>query len=601
MGHPQHRKKNGHGVPSDRALKEYAPKERAPDECKEPKQATFSPKDAPGKRFQKEKLLYDANVCKYQPDYLENKELSVTESEYLKALQKDNSLPELSLTRIMQGLAAKNVSIDSPFDVMDESRDLERMGAVEKTGKTEYGILKWLAGTWVSYKSDNEESMLRDEGEVARPTLGSGISTTCMPSPGVKTSGQTPGKFVFAATEYVEKLTFTTVDGGVRNRGGIAEQFVGALKYDQSIKSVSRSQDGKGLEYQGIHEENGMYLWMGKVAVHPATPQTIARDRGIYPVDKADEMDLYRPVKGSGSDERFKDEAVVEVCPPPGQGVATKYREEDVPFPLPAGSTIKVIPPKDIRPTTTFDQSCFYVPDYTIARSGIIPHGSTVSLLGGVEKVRAGRPIFWDVSANEGNPYTPNSDEHLGLHRTMGGAGLDNFYLCPERPEWVKEGNLEHQYDPQENRVYIAPILRHALYPYTVRPDLRLFSALRNEKVLDYVRIDMDTFEQSDSGARGAVINIPFINRFVPAVRTKFTLWLQCIEVEHPETGETEYVHQIQYEQQVFFEFGAGDNGGTTRWPHIQVNTLRREADIKRYWPEKVSAGKKACLGSRCK
>ncbi len=37
---------------------------------------------------------------------------------------------------------------------------------------------------------------------------------------------------------------------------------------------------------------------------------------------------------------------------------------------------------------------------------------------------------------------------------------------------------------------------------------------------------------------------------------------------------------QLQYEQIVDFEFMFGSSGGTTQWPHIEVNTLRREEDI---------------------
>ncbi|WP_228430657.1 hypothetical protein [Chryseobacterium oleae] len=37
---------------------------------------------------------------------------------------------------------------------------------------------------------------------------------------------------------------------------------------------------------------------------------------------------------------------------------------------------------------------------------------------------------------------------------------------------------------------------------------------------------------------------------------------------------------QLQYEQIVFFESDFGNDGGTTSWPHIQVNTLRKLQDI---------------------
>ena len=36
----------------------------------------------------------------------------------------------------------------------------------------------------------------------------------------------------------------------------------------------------------------------------------------------------------------------------------------------------------------------------------------------------------------------------------------------------------------------------------------------------------------------------------------------------------------MAYEQIVDFEFQFGSDGGTTLWPHIQVNTLRQEKDL---------------------
>ena len=50
-------------------------------------------------------------------------------------------------------------------------------------------------------------------------------------------------------------------------------------------------------------------------------------------------------------------------------------------------------------------------------------------------------------------------------------------------------------------------------------------------------------------------------------------MWLETVI----EADGTE-VLQLQYEQIIFFEFMVGSNGQTTRWPHIQINTLRKKA-----------------------
>lgn len=119
----------------------------------------------------------------------------------------------------------------------------------------EYGVLKQLEGTWVSHVDKT----------------GFGIHTTCMPSPGT-TPEQIPGIFHFLCENYTEELKFTLVKGGVRNRAGTNEQMVGAVKYEQSIKNQ------KGT---GIHEENGMYMFLGDMYHHPASCKSIKDDVGI--------------------------------------------------------------------------------------------------------------------------------------------------------------------------------------------------------------------------------------------------------------------------------------------------------------------------------
>jgi hypothetical protein len=52
------------------------------------------------------------------------------------------------------------------------------------------------------------------------------------------------------------------------------------------------------------------------------------------------------------------------------------------------------------------------------------------------------------------------------------------------------------------------------------------------------------------------------------------SIWIETIIEDGKE------ILQLQYEQIVFFEFDFGNDGGTTSWPHIQVNTLRKLEDI---------------------
>jgi hypothetical protein len=205
-----------------------------------------------------------------------------------------------------------------------------------------------------------------------------------------------------------------------------------------------------------------------------------------------------------------------------------------------------------------------YVPAYQVSRSGVIPHGSTV-LLFGKESSHTGAPEFPTGDAT----WQP---DHLAISPSMGGAGAsiaNPINLDQPAPEWVHDQSLPDR-DPSGNRTYTQRILAHELYPYSVRPDLKLRDVLHQQKVKSYTLLDMQTRETG--GPQGGVLNTPFVQRFTPIHEMQFRLWIETIE----ENGED--ILQLQYEQIQFFEFQFGTDGGTTRWPHIQVNTLRKKA-----------------------
>ncbi|MET3033276.1 hypothetical protein ABXT05_19220, partial [Flavobacterium johnsoniae] len=181
------------------------------------------------------------------------------------------------LASMMKGYS--KVQIETPIRPFHES-NLQKI-----LDNVDYGILRALQGTWVSYNHN---------GNGSRELIGSGIHTTIMPSPGTN-AGTIPGKFSFECEEYIEKLTFDLVPGGVRNRGGANEQFCGAVKYEQSIKSVNAVPGESALKYTPIHEENGMYLWLSDIFNYAATEKTIEEDRGIHALEpNASNRDLYK-------------------------------------------------------------------------------------------------------------------------------------------------------------------------------------------------------------------------------------------------------------------------------------------------------------------
>ncbi|MBT2785506.1 MULTISPECIES: peroxidase, FMP-type [unclassified Halomonas] len=205
-----------------------------------------------------------------------------------------------------------------------------------------------------------------------------------------------------------------------------------------------------------------------------------------------------------------------------------------------------------------------YVPPYTVSRSGTIPHGSTVLLLG-TDSEKNGSPEFPHGTA----AWDPN---HLAISPSMGLAGTTAntpINLDEPAPAWVHDPSLAER-DPSGNRTYTQRILADDHYPYSVRPDLRLRDAIQDQEIKRFVLIEMRTRETG--GSEGGLLNTPFVERFARVTEMNLRMWIETVV----ENGKE--VLQLQYEQIQYFEFQFGTDGGTTRWPHIQINTLRKKA-----------------------
>ncbi|WP_300664914.1 peroxidase, FMP-type [Fluviicola sp.] len=451
-----------------------------------------------------------------------------------------------------KGVLEKLMSGYSKLLIEDPVMPFKEKNLQQIANDVDYGVLKVLDGTWVSYNANYNQ-------EVGRKSNGSGIHTTIMPSPGTA-EGNIPGKFSFDCEEYIEKLTFSLVPGGVRNRGGANELFCGAVKYEQSIKSVNEVQGQEALQYESIHEENGMYLWLSDVYNHAATKESIKQDRGIHAVSEQVKKDY-------GYDGEYRDEPLVQVKDEHGNMkyiLMSDLKEGQEYF--------EIIPAKELKPGAGATGP-YFIPDYSISRSGVIPHGSTITLLGDITTINSqylasGSPVFPTGTATWDPP-------HLSISPTMGGAGANPpnppINLDEPAPAWVHE-TLTDKNDPGENKIYTQRILANELYPYSVRPDMRLRDTLSGEKVSNYVFIQMSS--KNSTGAQGGILNVPFVTRFVPTVEMNMNMWIETIIEDGKE------ILQLQYEQVIFFEFHFGDDGGTTSWPHIQVNTLRRIEDL---------------------
>jgi hypothetical protein len=345
-----------------------------------------------------------------------------------------------------------------------------------------------------------------------------GLHTTAMPSPG--TSSETVfGVFHFKSQEFREQLKFTQVNAPVRNRGGSNEQFNGAVKYETAIIDNENALQ---------HFENGMYLWMGdnQMPWDPQSPYQNPPSLFKHPSDtKSVKTDGAEPVLG------------------PGQ----------------------------LGPQ--------FVPPHTISRSGVIPHGTTIHLTGNI--------TAFDIKNQAPTIAELWEQPYLAVSPTMGiNVQKDLIPGSRAKPDWTKlpreDQNLDDP-DPanrgvNSGRAYFEKVFNYdqfgARFPYTVQPNLKLIDANQALCFNRYDLIELDSFQ--NTGIQGATVNNVMIERYCRVVRMRFRMWLE--EIFDEESGNV--IDQLQYEQIVDFEFMFGSNGGTTQWPHIQVNTLRREKDI---------------------
>ncbi len=343
-----------------------------------------------------------------------------------------------------------------------------------------------------------------------------GLHTTIMPSPGTS-SEQIFGVFHFKSQQYTEVLSFEKVADPVRNRGGTNEQFNGVVKYETNINDL----DGVPQ-----HVENGMYLWLGE-------SDTESTD---YP--------------GTMYSQTSTPETVLE----------------DDGFPV-------------LRPGQKGPQ---FVPPYSISRGGVIPHGTTIHIIGGFAKDQPGAPHIADIWDKDTMAVSPtmglNFEEDVDAGST-------------ELPEWTKlkvphsgkdlepDGKPKEGYlDPNSGRAYMHKVFVYdqfgAKFPYTVQPNIALTEANANIKIIDHDLITLDSLQAT--GHQGGIVNNVMIDRYCKVTRMQLRMWIERVDLG----GDKGVVDQLQYEQIVDFEFQFGATGGTTQWPHIQVNTLRRKVDV---------------------
>ncbi|MCO6360490.1 heme-binding protein [Roseivirga pacifica] len=177
------------------------------------------------------------------------------------------------------------------------------------------------------------------------------------------------------------------------------------------------------------------------------------------------------------------------------------------------------------------------LPQFNIARSGTIPHGDSIMLLGRPPVVTEGRIDFPEASTIP-TDFGP-------------GFGYTDVFTHPSM-----EGNL-FKSDPNK----------------TLSADL-------DEMEKNGFKVKKTTTFIFDSDNSGGIHNIPFIVKHANAVRMQAFFWLE--EVENTNTGQV--FDQLQYTQIIDLDFqhplgkdGKPDQSKLIKWPHVTINTMVKQ------------------------
>jgi hypothetical protein len=164
-------------------------------------------------------------------------------------------------------------------------------------------------------------------------------------------------------------------------------------------------------------------------------------------------------------------------------------------------------------------------PRYPIARTASVPHGNTAMLLG-------------DALVHDGPPDIP-----------------DFSSLPPDMASAPKE--------------YLAPYFAPHDGVNVVNPGVTLRGEIDGQAIESTTRIVVDSRNQ------GGIINVPFLIERADTTRFVTYLWIErVVDVGSGQTSE-----QLQYCQIIDLEFHPkfGDSDGRIVWPHITINTLRKQ------------------------
>jgi hypothetical protein len=176
------------------------------------------------------------------------------------------------------------------------------------------------------------------------------------------------------------------------------------------------------------------------------------------------------------------------------------------------------------------------VPDQPIVRSASIPHGDSVLALGTSTQTAGPPEIPLPSAVPEAGPKTP-----LGYADAWG----------PPIPSPCSPAGEFHPGTPNQ-------VLQEAIAGLDI--------------------VNTTTLSVSTDGG-GGILNIPFVDANANATRFSCDYWIETIQDTPAGGGNPQQVQQLQYSQQTNIEFlpQFGNPDQLIMWPHVNVNTLRKQ------------------------
>lgn len=169
---------------------------------------------------------------------------------------------------------------------------------------------------------------------------------------------------------------------------------------------------------------------------------------------------------------------------------------------------------------------------FNVARLGNIPHGNSILLMGNSSQ-----------STGKFNFPEASTSPSLVDGGFITGYGEEQYQLNPRFPDF-----------PQSN------------------PNQQLANDVKDQNFGQVITLDL-----SSENATGGILNTPFITKNTDTTKMSCIFWLEEVLNSN---GSSSW--QLQYSQTINLVFppSTAPNGKKFNWPHVDINTMQKVADI---------------------